>query len=254
MLKDLDKHDWLPLLNLSADRIPRALILRGTRNLKKKFHEHQVYFDNIVEVHSQNGVVEDVFVGDFEGMPVAYASVYGAPMAAEVAHIFGVLGTELVIQTGCCGGIDDDVDIGDIVCAMSAFCGEGASQYYLDGESTVKADSDLIDRVNSLISEAVPVHYGPIYTTSALFAESAADIARWSEQGYVAVDIETAATFAVAKHFDMDYLSLLYVFDNPRTEEHLLTADGENDKKRAEGELVMLGMVLTIIEAAFVKK
>lgn len=254
MLKDLDKGDWLSLLGFPADRIPQGLVLRGTRNLKKKYLEHQVYFDNIVEVHSPNGVLEDIFVGDIDGVTVAYASVYGAPMAGEIAHIFGVLGTELIIQTGCCGGIGDGVETGDIVCATSAFCGEGASQYYLDSETTVETDTDKINKVKSLISETVPVHYGPIYTTSALFAESIADVARWNEQGYIAVDMETAATFAVAKHFNTGYLSLHYVFDNPRAEEHILTADEGKDKKRAEGELVMLGMVLTVIEATFAKK
>jgi len=107
--------------------------------------------------------------------------------------------------------------------------------------------------VKNLISETVPVHYGPVYTTSALFAESITDIDRWNERGFVAVDMETAATFAVAKHFKMDYLSLLYVFDNPRSEEHILTASEENGRKRIEGEMIMLGMVLTIIESVFNK-
>lgn len=251
MLNDINKKDWLSLLNIPADRIPRALVLRGTRNLKKKYQEHKVYFDDIIEVGSPNGVIEDVFIGDLDNTPIAYASVYGAPMASEVTHIFGILGTELVIQTGCCGGIGDGVDTGDIVCATSAFCGEGASQYYSDGGTAVQANNETINKVKILISETVPVHYGPVYTTSALFAESAADIDHWNEQGFAAVDMETATTFAVAKHFNMDYLSLLYVFDNPRAEEHLLTTSGENGKKRAEGEMIMLGMVLTIIESMF---
>jgi len=251
MLNDLNKNDWLSLLNIPKKRIPRILLLRGSRNLKRKYSEHKVYFDNIVEVGSPNDVIEDVFIGDFDNIPVAYASVYGAPMASEIAHIFGILGTELLIQTGCCGGVGDEVNTGDIVCATSAFCGEGASQYYLNGGTAIEVNGETLTEVKNLISETVPVHYGPVYTTSALFAESVTDIDRWNEQGYVAVDMETAATFAVAKHFGMDYLSLLYVFDNPRAEEHILTTNEENGKKRTEGEMIMLGMVLTIIESAF---
>jgi purine-nucleoside phosphorylase len=251
MLNDLNKNDWLSLLNIPAGKIPRVLVLRGTRNLKKKYHEHKFYFDNIFEVTSPNNIVEDIFIGDIDGVAIAYASVYGAPMASELTHIFGVLGTELVIQTGCCGSIGDEVNIGDIVCATSVFCGEGASQYYLNDATKIQTDNGLLKTVGDLILETVPIHYGPVYTTSALLAENAADVKHWNDEGYIAVDMETAATFAVAKSFNMDYLSLLFVFDSPGNETHILTTDKVNEKKRTEGELVMLGMVLTIIESMF---
>ena len=100
MLKDLTRDDWLAVLNIPEARIPVALILRGTRNLKLHYQSYLKHFTNILEVGTPNGVLEDVFIGDLHSYPVAYASVYGAPMASEVVHVFGMLGTPLVLQTG----------------------------------------------------------------------------------------------------------------------------------------------------------
>jgi purine-nucleoside phosphorylase len=66
-------------------------------------------------------------------------------------------------------------------------------------------------------------------------AEGMDDLQRWYAEGFAAVDMETAATFAVAEHFCMERLSILYVFDNPRRREHLLFGDAEKDARRAQG-------------------
>jgi len=64
-------------------------------------------------------------------------------MASEVVHVFGVLNTPLVIQTGCCGALADGIATGDLFTATEAFCGEGASQYYNPGGETVTASFTL---------------------------------------------------------------------------------------------------------------
>jgi len=88
MLRELTKADWLSLLNLSPELIPPALILRGTRNLRRNYEAHQAKFQDIVHVGSPNGVFEDVFIGTYRGARIGYASVYGAPMASEIVHLF----------------------------------------------------------------------------------------------------------------------------------------------------------------------
>ena len=93
----------------------------------------------------------------------------------------------------------------------------------------------------------IRIAHGSIYTTSALFGEGREDIDRWAQQGFAAVDMETAATFAVAEHFDMDRGSLLAVFDNPRGEDHILTADKEKDTRRAAAQSAMVDIALVTI-------
>ncbi len=249
MLKEVTKTEWLSFLNIPEDAIPEVLLLRGTRNLKGNYAKHRAFFDDVLEVGSKIRMFEDVLIGVHKSIPVGYASVYGDAMACEITHVFGVLGTSLVIQTGCCGALAEGILPGDLVCATSARCGEGASQYYLPGRHEVQASVDLVDRITTGSVGSLGVHKGPIWTTSALLAEGRREIECWSSQGYVAVDMETASTFAVAEYFRMRRLSLLFVFDTPRQGAHILLAGPDSRERRAQGEQAMIDMVFAIIHA-----
>lgn len=245
MLRELDKSDWLSILRIPENFIPKVLILRGTRNLKTQYEKHKKFFQNILEVGSPNGVLEDVFIGEVKKNIIGYASVYGAPMASEVTHVFGVLGSSLVIQVGCCGAIGDGIVAGDLVCATKAYRGEGASQYYFKETEHIDASSDMVDRIKcEKLNENIKIHLGPIFTTSALFAEGRTEIESWYSKKYIAVDMETAATFAVAKHFQMKRLSILFAFDNPREGCHILLEEAEKDNRRNCGENEMINIAL----------
>lgn len=244
MLKELKRYDWLSILGIPIDRIPIVFVLRGTRNLKTQYRSHRKYFTNILEIGTPNGILEDVFISDLGGHSVGYASVYGAPMASEVVHVFGILGTRLMIQTGCCGALADLIAAGDLFIATEAFCDEGASQYYLPSKRTVTASLNL----RELVAEGENFHTGYIYTTSALFAEGMEEVDAWFRAGYSAVDMETTAIFAVAQYFGMDRASILYAFDNPRQKEHILLNDAANDEHRKIGNRRMIEIALETIK------
>ncbi len=254
MLKELTKIEWLSLLSIPERRAPQVLVLRGTRNLNANYAKHKNYFTDVLEVGSPNGIFEDVLIGAYHSIQVGYASVYGDAMASEITHAFGVLGTPMVIQTGCCGALTQGILPGDIVCAASAHCGEGASQYYLSDVQEVEASSDLVELVTGLQNRSVSLHQGPIWTTSALLAEGKKEIEEWAKQGYIAVDMETASTFAVAEYFGMRRLSLLFAFDNPGRGDHILLTDAEKQKRRAIGEQVMIEMLLSLLSEAVVRE
>jgi uridine phosphorylase len=232
VLKELGKSDWLRMLNISESQIPTVLILRGTRNLHSQYKATRRFFSDVIDLITPNGIIESVLIGNLAGIPIGFACVYGAPMASEVVHIFGSLGTRAVIQTGNCGGLADELNAGDLFVPTEAYCGEGAAQYYkFDGERVAAAPA--LASLESLARFDIKnVRTGTVYTTAALLAEGKADIERWYQQGFSAVDMETATTFAVAEYFGMDRAAILYVFDNPRHREHILLADREKDAKR----------------------
>ncbi|HEV3342900.1 MAG TPA: hypothetical protein VG125_21180 [Pirellulales bacterium] len=247
MLRELTRNDWLAILGLSAEQVPQALILRGTRNLKHHYHAYRAWFDDVAEIGPPNGIFEDVFIGRSRALRIGYASVYGAAMASEIVHLFGVLGTRLVIQTGCCGALADDFQAGDLFVATEAYCGEGAAQYYLPEQAIVRATVPA-GRLRSLASDAsVPIHEGKIYTTAALLAEGNREIEAWHNAAFAAVDMETATTFAVADYFGMDRASILFGFDNPRHKSHILLTDAEKDVRRARGNQAVIDLAFAVI-------
>jgi uridine phosphorylase len=248
MLKDLTREDWLTLLELDPARIPPVLVLRGTRNLRTRYEEHRALFTYVIDVGSPNGLFEDVFIGRHAGVDVGYASVYGGPMASEITHVFGALGTRLVIQTGVCGALGDGIAAGDLVITTEAGCGEGVAACYFPGLERATASPDLVDWACAAIDPAVRHHRGPIWTTAALLAEGDAEIDAWYRAGYLAVDMETATTFAVAEHFGMRRLSLLVVFDNPREGAHIALTEHDKSEARKRGEETMRRVVFQLLQ------
>jgi purine-nucleoside phosphorylase len=246
VLKDLTRADWLTILGLPESRIPSVLIVRGTRNFRSKYRAMIPYFDNVLELGTPNGIIEDVLIGDVRGQPVGFACVYGASVVSEVVHIFGVLGTRAVIQIGNCGALADDLGAGDLFVAERAYCGEGAARYYKSDGEWVDASPNLLRSRTLSRLRPEECRSGVVYTTAALLAEGEADVERWFREGFAAVDMETAATYAVAEHFGMDRVAILYGFDNPRRREHLLLSDAEKDVRRAAGNERMRQLALDL--------
>jgi uridine phosphorylase len=247
VLKDLTRNDWLNAIDLDPSRVPSVLLLRGTRNLERHYDRSRALFEEVIEVGSPNGLFEHVFIGRCHGRDVGYASVYGGSMASEICHLFGALGTETVIQTGVCGALRDGIVAGDMVVASEVGCGDGAAACYFPGIERVAVSSDLVDFVMSQNHE-IPCHRGPIWSTAALLAEGDAEINLWNEQGFIAVDMESAATLAVAKHFGMKAVSILSVFDNPREGAHLALTEHDKVEARERGEAAMQQTVFAVIE------
>jgi len=246
MLADLTRDDWLGALRLGHNEVPSALIMRGTRNLKTQLARYRGLLADARELHPANGIFEDILVGSHKGTRIAFACVYGPSMVSEVAHVFCVLGVSRIILTGCCGALAPGISAGDIVVPEAAFPGDGASRYYgADGSAVVEADPELRrSAVNLLERGESAVHKGHIYTTCALCAESAADIEAWAAQGYLAVDMETATTYAVARHFGVPAVGVLFAFDCLAGGESVALTDDEKAEQRRQGEALVMTTAL----------
>jgi purine-nucleoside phosphorylase len=82
------------------------------------------------------------------------------------------------------------------------------------------ATPEFADAIASHLQAAVvPVERHAIYSTPALLAESREVIADWSRHGYFGVDMETAATFAVAKSIGAIRAAALIRIDDMVAEE-----------------------------------
>lgn len=246
MLGDLKKEEWLSVLGLSEDRVPKAVLLRGARDLKSQYELHRRYFSDVAEICSADGLLEDVLIGKVGGANVAYASVYGAPMAGEIVHLFGLLGASLVVQTGSCRALDDGMAAGDLFVPTEACCGDGPSRHY-GAPETVRASIGLTSAALGVVG-GWPVHEGRVYTTSARMAATGKTADAWHGQGVEAVDQETAATFAVAEHFGMDRAAILVVSDNPRRRDRMLMEAAEKEQRITLANWLMIDLAFALVK------
>jgi uridine phosphorylase len=246
VLRELTRQDWLSILHLEEQHVPETVILRGTRNLRRNFEKYRRLFTDPLDVGSPNGLFEDIVIGRIGDRQVGYASVYGPAMASEVTHVFGMLGTRRVIQTGVCGALGDGMIAGDLVVATEAGCGDGAVECYLPGTRTIRSTPAAVRQAVTLAGHD-GVHEGQIWTTAALLAEGMDDLRRWRDDGYVAVDMETASTFGVAEWCGMERVSVLSVFDNPLAGAHIALEEADKAGLRDLGESRMLDVILGLV-------
>jgi uridine phosphorylase len=142
-----------------------------------------------------------------DGQPLTIQSTgMGGPSAAIVAEELIGLGARRLIRVGTCGALNGVADLGDLVIAESALCGDGASRA-LGGDGAAMPDPDLLDALRRSAGDGALT--GPIVSTD-LFYDP--DPARWD--GALARDLETAALLTVASRRDACAASVLAVRRN----------------------------------------
>ena len=130
----MGREEWLLLLGLLPDDVPRLLVTEGTwwRDRAKESR-----LEHLTDVRELG--MPDLWWGRHEGVPVAWCPAYGAARAVEPVHVLGLCGTSVAVQVGSGGGLQPALRTGDVLVPTRATIGEGASRYY-GGESASDAD------------------------------------------------------------------------------------------------------------------
>jgi purine-nucleoside phosphorylase len=205
---EVDGDTWRRVLGLGPQEHPVAVVVEGTWWREEHTKRRLGRLDDVRELG-----VPDLFVGRRASQTVLYACPYGAPRTAEVIHIACRIGVEVAIQIGSCGVIDEDIPPGDVVVAGTASCLDGVSGSYTSAASVAATPQWTRLAADHLRDRGVGVHHGDIVTWPTLFNQPVSTVRAWQRGGYVGVDMETAATFAVAQHFAVARASLLVAWD-----------------------------------------
>ena len=137
----------------------------------------------------------------YEGRELTICSTgIGSPSAAIALEELAAVGVETVIRVGTTGALQEGIEIGDMVVATGAAKDEGTTKRY--EAETVPAVPDY--EVLSALVEAAEdngedVHVGPIATDDAFYAETDAYVEAWEDAGLLAVEMEAAALFSLAR-------------------------------------------------------
>ncbi|MDA9189582.1 uridine phosphorylase [bacterium] len=244
---EYNKKDWLESLKLSEEDVPDTLILHGeqTNDVLEKLD------DWAVALKSKKRLRWNIILGEYNGKKIAYAIVTLAPDAASIAYIFGMLGTKRFIQTGYCGGLSKQIEYGEILLGKSVESEDGISQFYYPDSKTFESSVSLIDSAKHICEERDwNLIEGSIVSTSIMLLETKEMIKQWHSRGFLGVDGESASTFAVAKRFGAECISLLNVSD------HLLkgdtvfsySSDREQLEERIDSQISTLALNLACLD------
>ena len=139
----------------------------------------------------------------------------GAPYAVAILEALIAWGARTVVFAGWCGAIDDSVQLGDLLVPKKALSGEGTSRYYAkQNEDFFVGASILAEPLIEVLSDGAVVHKGTIWTTDAIFRETGEIITGLKNKGVLAVEMELAALFAVARFHHINLAGVLTVSDH----------------------------------------
>lgn len=152
--------------------------------------------------------------GRYEGISIA-GPFMGAPHAVILLENLIAWGARRVIFLGWCGSMAEEISIGDIVVPGGAIADDGTSRHYRRDDNDLAHPStwiqDHLRRV--LASRKTAYHEGLIWSMDAIYRETPAKIAFMQERRAVAVEMELAAVFNVARFRHIDVGALLVVSD-----------------------------------------
>lgn len=135
----------------------------------------------------------------------------GAPLAAALLEEVIARGCRKFIACGGCGVLDQEIAVGHLLLPVSAIRDEGTSYHYLPSSREVQADPKAIKAIESVLNRhGTDYLKTKTWTTDAIYRETAEKAAAYLAEGCLAVEMETAAFFAVAQFRQAAFGQILY--------------------------------------------
>lgn len=231
MYRELTADDHLKILGLSREELPDVLLLLGIFDVHAGAARFAAYLEDTTFLPDEHRGIPS-WLGSFAGVRAGLVAAFGGPMAALHAHTWCAAGVPVVIQLGWFGALQPGSALGDVIVPRHAERQDGVSDWYLPKGILADSSPELSAAiVRHLQRRSIPVGEHSIYSTPALLAESREVIADWRRHGYQGVDMETAATFAVAKHLGAQRAGALLRIDDLIAEEHSLAETMPDDAR-----------------------
>ena len=152
------------------------------------------------EVVAQNREYK-VVNASYEGVDLTICSTgIGCPSAAIAVEELARVGVETFVRCGTCGALQADMEVGDMVVATGAAKEEGTSKRYESANyPAVPAYDVLTGLVDAAEDNDEEIHVGPIVSDDAFYNESDEYVADWNDANLLAIEMEAATVFALAR-------------------------------------------------------
>lgn len=137
----------------------------------------------------------------------------GGPQAAMLLEVLAARGARTFWFCGLCGALSPQIQAGSIFVANSAFSDEGTARHYGSAKEFA-ASAEMLAKLTHRLNAANRRYVcGQMASIDALFRETPSKIAFYRNQGCQALDMETAALYAVAGFHGLNLCGLYAVSD-----------------------------------------
>lgn len=231
-----------PHIDPQGEQIAETILLPGDP-LRAKFIA-ETYFENPRCFNQVRGMLG--FTGTYRGKPV---SVMGTGMGCpsigiysyELIHFFGV---KNLVRVGSCGGVQDDLDLYDVVIAQGASTNSSyLTQFNVPGTFAPIASYRLLRAAaDAAEKRGQRYHVGNVLSSDMFYNADADALGKWKKLGILAVEMESAALYANAAAAGVDALGIFTVSD------HIYTGEETTAQERQTAFTSMMEIALDIVE------
>ena len=188
------------------------------------------YLTKVKLVNSVRGA--EGFTGEFDGTPVSVQSVgMGIPSAliyyTELIRFFGV---KKLIRVGSCGGLNESVRLGDLICASAAGTDSAAIEKLNSGLTLPSiANWDLLlSAVQIADTAGISMSVGPVFTSDLFYGPDFDLFSKLNQHGILGVEMEIAGLYTISQTEGVQALALVTVSDDIIRQEIMSSADRES--------------------------
>ena len=237
MYKELTKKDWNKLLKFPEDKEVDAVIVSGNSlaNREREIGFLEQALSNYKDVKKVEYIQDNFFSSIYEfeigDKLIWFDVVYGGAYLSELLHVGCIFGSKKNFLVGTCGGLQKNLETGDLVIPTYTYGNESTTRIYQPDIKDHKhyADKELRKEFVKSISD-YKIHSGPIITCQGMLGETPEDIKKWSEEGYLGVEMESSTFFAVSNSFNVPSVAVMHISDN--LVKNILYGGEELEKKR----------------------
>ena len=175
----------------------------------------ETYFDNPVLVNSVRNCLG--YTGTYKGKTVSVqASGMGQPSLSIYAHeLYNIYNVDKIIRVGSCGGIAENVNLNDIVVAMTACTDSAMTSNIIPGfQFAPCADYELLSNYIKSIPNDVVYHVGSITSNDYFYQPNADWWKNMAQAGILAVEMEAHVLYSIAMRFKKKALAVSTVSDH----------------------------------------
>jgi DeoD family purine-nucleoside phosphorylase len=200
----------------------------------------ETFLEGAVQRNAERGMFG--YTGTFGGKPVSVQSTgMGCPSAAIVVEELAQLGVRRMVRVGTCGGLQPDLQLGDLIVALSAVPADATARHLIGEPHCPTADWQLVHAAVHAAKElGKPLRVGPIVSSDLFYNPDDGQYERWSARGVLAVEMEAAVLFTLGALRGVQTACLLTVSD--------VVVDGEfkrisdEEMRRAVDEMTELAL------------
>jgi len=140
----------------------------------------------------------------------------GGPATAALLEMVALWGVKNLVLLGFAGSLQANIPSGAIILPTMAIGNDGASAHYYPPHQSnmIENRSDWTNQLYQYLAIHFSTHQGAVWSTAAPYRETDHQIDQYSQQGICAVDMETAALFAVGQALNLQTAAVLIAHDS----------------------------------------